>query len=76
MIEMKLETEILTTKKSFLGIVLLFSLKRGREAMTQFGITLTSSESNARSWVKTEYPASKCNIETHFTTVSWQSDSF
>lgn len=31
--------------------------------------------SSARSWGKVEHPASECNRQTYFTTVSWQSDS-
>lgn len=59
--------------KSFLGIALLLSLAEGREPVTQFGKTQTSSESNARAGVRALYPASRCGIETRFTTNrSWQ----
>lgn len=76
MIGMKLEMEKRTTTKSFLGIALLLSLAEGRERVTQFGKTQTSSESNARVWVRAQYPASRCNMETLFTTnYSWQSEA-
>lgn len=62
--------------KSSLEIALLLSLAEGREPVTQFGKTQTWSESNARAWVRAQDPASRCNIETHFTTSSsWQSEA-